>query len=178
MGHRAREAGRDPAEFRGAGWGVAGYDGRVLKGTLDEAYGNDGAGGLGPGRLRGQVVNAKDNPLLGTWVYTSGGIGGTDTCSKELVFEPHGQIIEFRGSMGPANAAHAVEEGNAYVEEHAGPGATKAFVIVNKNEIMSDIGVTRATGSGSRRVPRGWARGSRGAFEEANPFAARSGPIR
>jgi hypothetical protein len=95
--------------------------------------------GFGIGVCAGQVVNPKDNPLLGTWVYSSGGIG-KGTCSKKLIFEPHRQTIEFRGLMSPANATYAVEPGKVYVQEHAGPGATKAFVIISKGEIMDTMG--------------------------------------
>ena len=96
--------------------------------------------GVVAGACGGQVVNPKDNPLLGTWVYLSGGFNGQQACSQKMVFEPHRQVIEFRGTMGPANATYAVEPGKVYVQEHAGPGATKAFVIISKNEIMDTMG--------------------------------------
>ena len=69
----------------------------------------------------------------------SGGVA-KDTCPKKMVFEPHRQVIEYRGLMSPANATYAAEPGKVYVQEHAGPGATKAFIVVSKNEIANEVG--------------------------------------
>jgi hypothetical protein len=95
--------------------------------------------GLGVGICGGQEVNPKDNPLLGTWVYSSGGLT-KNFCSKKMVYEPHHQSYEFGGQMVQANATYAVEPGKVYVQMHLGTGGTKAFVILNKNEIMDTLG--------------------------------------
>ena len=96
-------------------------------------------GVLGAGAQDGPVVNPADNPILGSWVFSSGGLVA-GACSKAMKFEAHTQTVEWRGKMIPDKATYAVSPGKVYVQSQPGPGYTKAFVIISKNEIMDTMG--------------------------------------
>lgn len=87
-----------------------------------------------------QTVNPADNPLLGSWQYSSGGIGKYG-CSKTRTFSDNSQTFEAFGSIQtrPVNA-YAVEGKRIYVQERTGSGGTVAYDMVSDNEMMDTIG--------------------------------------
>lgn len=87
-----------------------------------------------------QTVNPGNNPLLGRWVYSSGGIGKYG-CAKTRTFSPKAQTFEFQGSILTRDVhAYAVSGKTIYVQEHTGSGGTVAYEMVSPNEMMDTIG--------------------------------------
>lgn len=89
----------------------------------------------------GPVVNPGNNPLLGSWVYSSGGFNGPGACAKTRSFAATSQTFEAYGKIQTRDVrAYAVEGTKVYVQERLGSGGTTAYVMVGRNEMMDTLG--------------------------------------
>ncbi|MES2392065.1 MAG: hypothetical protein V4555_10520 [Acidobacteriota bacterium] len=86
------------------------------------------------------VVNPGNNPLLGSWVFASGGLV-KGACAKSRSFAAKSQTFEAFGKIQTRDVnAYAVSGKTIYVQERPGSGGTVAYEMVGANEMMDTLG--------------------------------------